>query len=330
MKTYDVFIGKKRSYDIGVDGAKVYDIQLGRRVRGCDLIVYSMPFREDMSAINRIVLKACVEEYSLIKLIAGAENRVDLVSHVDAMLKIANERIESLAILNANVELIENVRLHPEETAMLIDVALSGFSEETFEHGDNAIEIGIDPIPLQSTVGIELDDADLYVVASSVQAMAEKFISARCGTDIGVGLDALIKMYGERFQNGVAFGVDTIRLLVGQHIGADNQIVFGAGDVDIETFGSVGRMSANIIIGAEETGGSVAEKRFGTSSEIAIGADAHIVEDIYLEPDGPSVVIGCDVDFVLRRLRMVTEADVLDRTTMDGMPLTEVDYITVD
>ena len=71
---------------------KEFDIYLKRRITECDLIVYSLPYRDGLTATNRIILESCIESYTLQKFVAmqfGSE----LVSHIDKMIKTCYERL---------------------------------------------------------------------------------------------------------------------------------------------------------------------------------------------------------------------------------------------
>ena len=72
---------------------KEFDIYLKRRITECDLIVYSLPYRDGLTATNRIILESCIESYTLQKFVAmqfGSE----LVSHIDKMIKTCYEEAE--------------------------------------------------------------------------------------------------------------------------------------------------------------------------------------------------------------------------------------------
>ena len=72
--------------------AKEFDIYLNKRLTECDIIVYSIPFRDGLTATNRMILESCLESYTLQKFIA-VETGSELVSHIDKMIKTCNERL---------------------------------------------------------------------------------------------------------------------------------------------------------------------------------------------------------------------------------------------
>ncbi len=44
--------------------AKEFDIYLNKRLTECDIIVYSIPFRDGLTATNRMILESCLESYT--------------------------------------------------------------------------------------------------------------------------------------------------------------------------------------------------------------------------------------------------------------------------
>ena len=65
---------------------KEYDIFLKQRLTEGSIIVYSLPFRDGVSAVNRVVLRAMLSYFSLQKKIAVA-NQSALLSEIDEMLR---------------------------------------------------------------------------------------------------------------------------------------------------------------------------------------------------------------------------------------------------
>ena len=88
---------------------KEYDIFLKRRLTEGTIIVYSLPFRDGVSAVNRVVLQAMLSYFSLQKKIAVANQSV-LVAEVDEMLATVSEKIGDQVCLKANAALTTKYR----------------------------------------------------------------------------------------------------------------------------------------------------------------------------------------------------------------------------
>lgn len=114
---------------------KEYDIFLKQRLTEGKIIVYSLPFRDGVSAVNRIVLQALVSYFTMQKKIAIANQSV-LVSEIDDMLATVYEKIENQVCLDASAVLTTRYQNELKQAAMELDIpnlpllALSFFALE--------------------------------------------------------------------------------------------------------------------------------------------------------------------------------------------------------
>ena len=100
---------------------KEFDIYLKRRITECDLIVYSLPYRDGLTATNRIILESCIESYTLQKFVAmqfGSE----LVSHIDKMIKTCYERLNWGTAISADAVFQTHYIMNPEAGAVELAV----------------------------------------------------------------------------------------------------------------------------------------------------------------------------------------------------------------
>ena len=72
--------------------AKEFDIYLNNRLTECDILVYSIPYRDGLTAIHKLILESCIESYTLQKFVA-IQTGSELVHHIDEMLKTCYERL---------------------------------------------------------------------------------------------------------------------------------------------------------------------------------------------------------------------------------------------
>ena len=96
---------------------KEYDIFLKQRLTEGSIIVYSLPFRDGVSAVNRVVLRAMLSYFSLQKKIAVA-NQSALLSEIDEMLATVSEKIGDQVCLEASAALTIKYRNELEQAAM--------------------------------------------------------------------------------------------------------------------------------------------------------------------------------------------------------------------
>ena len=83
--------------------AKEFDIYLNNRLTQCDIIVYSIPYRDGLTVMNRLILETCLESYTLQKFIAVQSGSM-LVSHIDKMIKTCLERLNHGIVLGTSAE----------------------------------------------------------------------------------------------------------------------------------------------------------------------------------------------------------------------------------
>lgn len=98
---------------------KYFDIYLSNRLTECDILVYSIPYREGMCVVNRLILNSCLDNYLLKKMIA-IEARSALVPHIDTMIKICREKLDAPLAINADVDLSQHNILYPSKSNLLI------------------------------------------------------------------------------------------------------------------------------------------------------------------------------------------------------------------
>ena len=100
---------------------KEYDIFLKQRLTEGSIIVYSLPFRDGVSAVNRVVLRAMLSYFSLQKKIA-VSNQSALLSEIDEMLATVSEKIGDQVCLEASAALTIKYRNELEQAAMRLDI----------------------------------------------------------------------------------------------------------------------------------------------------------------------------------------------------------------
>ena len=67
--------------------SKEFDIFLKKHIIECDLLIYSIPYRDGISVTDRLILNAALESYSLYKFVAVQTGSL-LTAHIDEMIKL--------------------------------------------------------------------------------------------------------------------------------------------------------------------------------------------------------------------------------------------------
>lgn len=144
---------------------KEYDIFLKQRLTEGSIIVYSLPFRDGISAVNRVVLRAMLSYFSLQKKIAVA-NQSALLSEIDEMLATVSEKIGDQVCLEASAALTIKYRNELEQAAMRLDIpAFTLFAQSFFA--------------LESQIGIKVSQPIAYAKSSLGDAQSAMAIVAK-------------------------------------------------------------------------------------------------------------------------------------------------------
>ena len=124
---------------------KEFDIYLKRRITECDLIVYSLPYRDGLTATNRIILESCLESYTLQKFVAmqlGSE----LVSHIDKMIKTCYERLSWGTTINASAAFQTLYTMNPESSVVELAVEDIPALETMFAEAESRMVLNAAPL----------------------------------------------------------------------------------------------------------------------------------------------------------------------------------------
>ena len=124
---------------------KEFDIYLNRLITECDLSVYSLPYRDGLTATNRIILESCIESYTLQKFVAmqfGSE----LVSHIDKMIKTCYERLNWGTAISADAVFQTHYIMNPEAGAVELAVEDIPALETMFAEAESCMVLNAAPL----------------------------------------------------------------------------------------------------------------------------------------------------------------------------------------
>ena len=98
--------------------AKEFDIYLRKHLVECDLLIYSIPYREGISVTDRLILEAALNNYVLQKF-AAVQMGSELTSHIDKMIKLCLEKLNIGTSLNASATLGAKSNIFLENTPVI-------------------------------------------------------------------------------------------------------------------------------------------------------------------------------------------------------------------
>ena len=321
MKEYDIFL-KKRS----IEGIEGYDIFLKKRLTEGSIIVHSLPFRDGVSAVDRIVLQAILSYFSFQKKIAVA-NQSALLAEVDEMLATVSEKINDQFRLDANAALAVKYRNKLEQTAMKLDIPAFTLFAHNFFALKNKIGIRVSkPIayskdPLGDTKSV------IGIMAKSLAEQKQVFDTAK--TQIVFGADTLAFRKHDYESGSGTIGIEQTSpgLFYRYTTGMETVFSIMASIGDTEFHYSLGD-------GSTEIGLSTSDLETVTEKKIQIN---NTIEMFYSLVAGAIEMFGASNDTGIitalnagmKRHRLLSELDDMTLAEIDDITLEELDFVEI-
>lgn len=135
---------------------KQFDVFLAERLTECDLLVYSIPYRDGLSIQSQMVLRSCVEYYSLLKMIAARHGSV-LVARIDQTLANVMERFSACSCIQAGARFTAQDFWYPRtsDTVLPVGARLQDLLYRQYLDGDFAVPLSakVDKLDERRSVG---------------------------------------------------------------------------------------------------------------------------------------------------------------------------------
>lgn len=306
--------------------AKEFDIYLNNRLTQCDIIVYSIPFRDGLTAAHRMILESCLESYVLQKFVAVQTNS-ELVSHIDEMIKICIERLNWGTSIDVSADFQTHYVLNPTPTVIEISPTDKLDTLRTmFTSVDNELQIAVAPLNAMiakslgggsSTINPNVQVKDI-LKRSILQPISDLQIASQV-TDMQVQKTISA-------DSAIITSAELVNLCYRLYTASETVMQLAASVLETEIHFSLGSGATGIEISSEVS------EEFMTKYEVAQNAVsilAQVVEWIiqYMEPESNGVQFAAEVTTVLKRHRMLEEMDEDSLLSYDDMTLDEVDYI---
>lgn len=305
--------------------AKEFDIYLNNRLTQCDIIVYSIPYRDGLTAMNKLILESCIEEYTLMKFIA-MQTESELVSHIDEMLKTCCERLTLDTNIDASAKFNVLYAAHPEPATIELSADDVKMLATSFTDVESAMQIVAAPLLayIGKSVGSGESTMELDATASEAKHSIEKFSSL-------MELDAKIeKTNTQSFLDigcSVPIASEVANLCYRISTAVDTAIEITAAVLGTEIHFSFGSGENAIVLGADIDGGDVVTKHLAIESTVSILADVTEYITQFMHPTDSSMSFGMDAESIIKRYRLLGEMDANSLASYDDMTLEEVDYI---
>lgn len=305
--------------------ARNFDIYLRDHLTECDLIVYSIPYRDGLSATNRMILEAALNSYTLQKF-AATQMDSELGSHIEQMIKLCKEKLDLASEVDVSAKFKMQANPHVEDLTVQADTSVQQVLVQLLNKFEAGIALTIQPLmtqaALSSGVGrfpIPLDadvsgslktdfvrlNSDAYVNADVRKTNKRDLIQA----DAAISFDQSVKELCYRISADASASVEIVALLLGTEI-----------------HHSLGVWYNGLGVGADVSK-TQAKKSFAASAVVELIQEAAGTLTQFIAPEDTVVVTTSSVDAGLKRYRMLSEMDDLDLAALDDSTLEELDYV---
>ena len=303
---------------------KEYDIFLKKQLTEGKIIVYSLPFRDGVSAVNRTILQAVLSYLQLQKKFA-VENESVLVAELDDMLATVSEKINNEFSFDASTEITIKYRSELEKAVMELDIpALALLAQSLFA--------------FESQIGIQISQPFAYVKSSmgsgrsdivvDAESLAEqKRVFENTNSDAAFDVYELmpLKRDYEKVENAAVFDQTSPDLLYRYTTGLDAAFSIAAAIGETEFHYSLGDGESSMVFDAAEPD-TFAEKKLKITASIE-AFHSLVVETISLFGVSNSTEILASLEAGLKRYRLLSELDGKTLAEIDDDTLNELDYV---
>lgn len=315
-----------KEFDIFLHTDKEFDIFLNNRLTQCDIIVYSIPFRDGLTAAHRMILESCLESYVLQKFIA-VQTDSELVSHIDKMIKVCIERLNWGTSLDVSADFHAHYVLNP--TPSIIEIAPPDNLETLrtmFTSVDNQFQIAVAPLNAMTAKSLGGGSSVMHQSINVKDVLKRSILQPVSEMQIASQVSDMQVQKTISAESAIIPTADLVSLCYRLYTASETVMQLAASVLETEIHFSFGSGAEELEIACDVS------EEYATKCEVAYNAVsilAQVVEWLiqYMEPESNGVQFAAEVTTVLKRHRKLEEMDEDMLLSYDDMTLEEVDYI---
>lgn len=305
---------------------KEFDIYLNNRLTQCDIIVYSIPFRDGLTAANRIVLESCLESYMLQKFVASQTNS-ELIPHIDKMIKVCIERLQWDSAIDASIQFQTHYILSP--IPHLTEIS-SGDNLETlrnmFTAADETVQITIASVNAMIAKSLGNGQSAYVSDAEVKNVLKRSLLKANNEICFTSNINEIHVQKNLGVNTAIIPSVEVANLCYRFYSATETIVQFAASVLGTEIHFSFGNASSSVVVDSIVSKTNV--KKYETVHNSLL-LTAQAVEGIiqYLQTETSKMHIAFEAEEILKRHRLLSETDANTLASYDDMTLNEMDYI---
>jgi hypothetical protein len=302
-----------------------FDIFLSKRITECDIIVYSLPYRDGLTATNRMILDSCIHSYTLHKLVA-VQTGFKLVSHIDDMLKRCYEMLECETTLDVSAEFKIRYPFYIVPNIIELSTPDIALIATAFEEAKNAMQLVA--APLLASVGKSLGSGNSYLLvgANLSNTLKQGFVTATDCVSLGANVEGT---HGRGYE-AVNFALTPSAELTDLYYCITNTArtvtEISALVLGTEFHYSLGRGYSGVALKATASG-SLAQKFTAAQSTLDILSSLTAIIAKVIKPDDSAMMFTADASMIIKRKRLLSDMDESELVSFDDMTLGEIDFV---
>lgn len=305
--------------------AKEFDIYLKRRITECDLIVYSLPYRDGLTATNRIILESCLESYTLQKFVAmqlGSE----LVSHIDKMIKTCYERLNWGTAIDVSAAFQTHYTMNPESSVVELAVEDIPALETMFAEAESRMVLNAAPLLANIAKSLGYGQTTIAFDGGVRDTLKWGLMSPRDRVILDAAVSGTQAVDYLKVDAPMVLGAKMVNLCYRITSAASTAMEIAALVLGTELHFSFGRAYGGMAFGAKVSGEHM-QKYEIAENNLRILAD--VTESIrqFVGTEGSTVYLTVNASTILKRHRLLAEMDADELSEYDDMTLDEVDFV---
>lgn len=304
---------------------KEFDIYLRDRLVEWDLLVYSIPYRDGISATNRLVLGAALNGY-LMKKVSAANMGLETDAHIDRMIKLCLEKLRTGVGLEAVAEIEKRAKLYLGNSPITIGIPAVAMTERQFNKAGNGLLLSSEPLAIQFSTSTGRISLPLAVDTSVGDTLKRDLLCPRPA----ITPDAKIIEFNQAdFICGSASipVSSTLQSLCYQATGdADSAMELMTLLLDAEILHSLGKWYDVVTVGSKVTG-TWGRKFISAQPGMAIkqSAEGGLTKVLYPDESGVTIDVP-NIEISMKCYRTLYETGET-LSDLDNMSLNDIDYI---
>ena len=328
-KGFDIYVsGHPKVFDLCVnDQPRVFDIRLNKRLTECDILVYSIPFRDGLVATSRMIFDTYLERLAFQQYGAAVDAFVPTV-RIDEVRKTCAEHLGMVTDLAVSLEMQTHYSLPALQAAVEIASADGLEATETVSTGaSNYMQLAIAVVDAMVSKQFGYGSSVFEIRTDVKSTIKRSNLSPNPGVPIGSSIQDVFTQYHLVARFSIAPDASLTNLCYR---------VYTSGSTSVQTLAAVRGTEIHLPLGRGQSGVEIATSAVGSATKIeagqsAVAFSAHVtggvVHLIAPESESGSLVLAAAVMPTLKRHRLLNEMDTDTLQSFDNMALDDIDYV---